>query len=186
MRPESWWGRRAWPTTHKSHNGFWRGFSTHRLRRFGPDGTCGGGRFSNRSEPSEAHPANPIWAGAGSDLFWWLYSMHRNRCKVEASHLSFWRKEWVLRVRITRVEWSWCLGAHQGIPRVFLIPRSRAGRSEVEEVLYHPRGWFWDHTVSGEPVYRLWLYWRHQQSRDSLQGHPANPPGHMSQEWIVE
>ena len=159
-------------------------FSTHRLRRFEWDGTHDGGRFSSRSEPFEAHPINQIWAEAGNDLLWWLYSIHRNRCKAKVSHLSFWRKEWVLCARIVRVEWSWCLGAHREIPRVFLVPRSRVGRSGVEEVFYHPWGWFWDLMVGGEPVYRLWLYWRHRQSHDSLQGCPANPPGHMSWEWM--
>ena len=123
----------AWPTTHKIHNRFWTQFSTHCLQQFGRDGMCDGGWFSNRSKPSEARPTDLRWVGAGNNLFWWLYSMCGNWHKTEVSHLSFWWKEWVFHVRIMRVKWSWCLGAHRGIPKGFSIPRLRVGRSGVEE-----------------------------------------------------
>ena len=139
----------------------------------------GGGQFSSRFEPSKVCLTNPRWVGVGNDLFWELYSMHGNQYKAEVSHLSFRQKEWVPHARIMKVKWSPCLGARQGIPKGVLILRSRVDRSEVEEVLYPPWGWSWDHMVSGEPGCQLFLYWRHWQSYDSLQGHPVNPPGHI-------
>ena len=174
----------GWPTACRSHNRFWMWFSTHCLWHFGWDGMCGRDQFSNRSEPSEACPTNLRWVGAGNSLFWWLYLTRRSWHKAEPSHLSFWWKEWMLHVRITKVKWSWCLGAHWGILEEFSILRSRVGILEVEEVLYYPQGWSWDHMVSGGPGCWLWLCWRHWQSRDSLWGPSASPPGRRFLEWM--